>query len=62
MAESLFSTLKRVLAHHKTHADRAQARAAVFQLITMYYKRTRLHNALGYLSPAQFEERHRRVG
>ena len=62
MAESLFSTLKRELTHHETYATRADARAAVFQWITMYYQRTRLHSALGYLSPAQFEERHRNVG
>jgi len=61
MAESLFATLKRELTDHETYRDRAEARAAVSQWITTYYQRTRLHSALGYLSPAQFEEEHRRV-
>jgi len=62
MAEWLFSTLTRELTHHETHGDRAKTRAAVFQWIAMYYQRTRPHSALGYLSPAQVEERHRNVG
>lgn len=62
MAESLFSTLKRELTLHETYATRAQARVAVFQWIAMYYHRARLHSALGYLSPEQFEKEHRKAG
>ena len=62
MAESRFSTMTSELAHSETFGDRAEALAGVFQRITKYYQRTRLHSALGYLSAAQFEERHRRVG
>ena len=62
MAESLFSSLEREPGHHEPYGARAQARAADCQWIAMFHQRTRLHSALGYLSPAQCEERHRRAG
>ena len=49
MAESLFSTLKRELVRYEACEDCAKARSAVVQRITIYYQRTRLHSALGYL-------------
>lgn len=54
-AESLWATLKRELA--SSFASHAQARAAVFDYIEIFYNRTRLHSRLGYLSPEAFEAR-----
>jgi transposase InsO family protein len=53
--ESLWSTLKRELAHRGAFATRQRARSAIFEYIEVFYNRQRLHSALGYKSPEQFE-------
>jgi transposase InsO family protein len=53
--ESFFSTLKRELIHQASYATRNQARTAVFEYIEVFYNRQRLHSALGYQSPVDFE-------
>ena len=53
--ESFWSTLKRALVHGQTFATHAQARAAIFEWIEVFYNRTRFHSALGYQSPVDFE-------
>lgn len=53
--ESFWSTLKRDLIHRTRFATRAQARAAIFEWIEVFYNRVRLHSALGYQSPVDFE-------
>ena len=53
--ESFWSSLKRELVHRVRFATRAQARAAVFDWIEIFYNRERLHSALGYKSPVDFE-------
>jgi Integrase core domain len=53
--ESFWSTLKRGLIHPRTFATRAEARAAIFEWIEVFYNRTRLHSALGFHSPVDFE-------
>lgn len=53
--ESFWSSLKRELVHRTQFATRAQARAAVFEWIEIFYNRERLHSALGYQSPVDFE-------
>jgi transposase InsO family protein len=55
MKESFWATLKSECAT-QSFATRAQARAAVFEYIEVFYNRQRLHSALGYLSPEQFEQ------
>jgi putative transposase len=55
MMESFWSTLKRGLIHHRAFATRAQARAAIFEWIEVFYNRTRFHSALGFKSPVDFE-------
>lgn len=55
MKESFFATLKTECAS-QPFATRAQARTAVFEYIEVFYNRQRLHSALGYLSPEQFEQ------
>ncbi len=53
--ESFFSTLKREEVYQQPYATHAQARAAIFQYIEVFYNRQRRHSALGYLSPVEFE-------
>jgi transposase InsO family protein len=53
--ESFWATLKNELVHHERFATRAQARAAIFEYIEVFYNRQRLHSSLGYVSPDQFE-------
>ena len=53
--ESFWSSRKRELVHRVRFATRAEARAAVFEWIEIFYNRARLHSALGYKSPVDFE-------
>ncbi len=53
--ESFWSTLKCGLVHRAHFANRAQARAAIFEWMEVFYNRERLHSALGYQSPVDFE-------
>lgn len=55
MKESFFATLKTECVT-RPFATRAQARTAIFDYIEGFYNRQRLHSALGYLSPDQFEQ------
>lgn len=55
LMESFWSSLKRELVHRVHFTTRAQARAAIFEWIEIFYNRERLHSALGYLSPVDFE-------
>jgi len=55
MMESFWSTLKRELVHRCQFATRAQARTVIFEWIEVFYNRERLHSALGYKSPVDFE-------
>ena len=54
--ESFWSSLKYELVYHRRFATRAEARTAIFDYIETFYNRTRLHSALGYRSPEQFEQ------
>lgn len=54
--ESFFSSLKQELTHHERFASLDQARGKVFEYIEVFYNRQRLHSALGYRSPAEFEK------
>lgn len=57
VAESFFSNLKNELVHHCDFVSRDAARAAIFDYVEVFYNRQRRHQALGYLTPAQFEQR-----
>src|SRR5262249_37586854 len=54
--ESFFATLKKELVHHQSYRTRAEARASVFEYIEAFYNRVRRHSALGYRSPAEYEQ------
>lgn len=60
-SESLFATIKGELLDADDFQTRRQAKAAIFQYIEVFYNRKRLHSALGYQSPDQFEATHRTV-
>jgi putative transposase len=51
--ESFFASLKKEHVHHTRFHTRAQARAAVFEYVEVFYNRQRLHSALGYRTPAE---------
>jgi len=55
--EAFWSTLKLELIYRRPQkfADLQEARAAVFEYIEVFYNRQRLHSALGFTSPANFE-------
>jgi transposase InsO family protein len=53
--EAFWSTLKMELVYRQTFATRQQARAAIFEYIEIFYNRQRRHSALGYATPAAFE-------
>jgi len=58
VAESFFSTIKLELVYETEWTTRAQARAAIFEYLEVFYNGERRHSSLGYLSPAAFERHH----
>ena len=55
LIESFWSSLKRELVHRCEFTTRAEAQAAIFEWLEVFYNRERLHSALGYQSPVDFE-------
>lgn len=55
MAESFFASLECELIDRRVWKTKAEARMALFQWIEGWYNPRRLHSALGYVSPMQFE-------
>ena len=53
--ESFWATLKGELIQDRVFASRAEAKSEIFWYIEVFYNRTRLHGALGYTSPVDFE-------
>jgi putative transposase len=56
MAESFFASLECELLIRRKFASQAEARMAVFSYIEGFYNPRRLHSALGYRSPNDYEE------
>ena len=56
LAESFVATLKTELLYRNAWPTRQAARTAIFEYIEGFYNTRRRHSALGYLSPAEFEE------
>jgi len=54
--ESFWATLKSECLRGRSFATRAQARLAIFTYVHTFYNRRRLHSALGYCSPLDFEQ------
>ena len=55
VAESFFATIKVELIHQQSWPTRAAAQRAVFEYIEVFYNRQRLHSALGYRPPAEYD-------
>src|SRR6202162_6463300 len=55
--ESFLKTLKREEIHASAYRDFEDLHGRVEEFIDRYYNRCRLHSALGYSSPEEFEER-----
>ena len=53
--ESFWSSLKYETVYQHRFATRAEAKAALFDYIEIFYNRRRLHSSLGYVSPITFE-------
>ncbi|MFD8638116.1 IS3 family transposase [Streptomyces sp. NPDC059533] len=55
LSESFFATLKNELVSQRRWHSRSVARSAIFEYIEGWYNTHRLHNGLGYQSPAEYE-------
>jgi putative transposase len=55
--ESFIKTLKREEIYANTYRDLEELRANIEAFIEQYYNRCRLHSALGYRPPEEFEQR-----
>jgi transposase InsO family protein len=53
--EAFWSTLKLELIYRRDFQDARQVRGALFDYIEVFYNRQRLHSALDYRTPVQFE-------
>ena len=53
--ESFFSSLKNELVRHRQFQNQAEAQVAIEDYIDRFYNQQRLHQALGYRSPEEFE-------
>lgn len=58
VTESLMGVIKSECVHARTYATREQAALDIFDYIERFYNRLRIHSALGWLSPAEFEAMH----
>ncbi len=56
-AESFMGILKRECVHRKTFETRGQAQIEIFEYIEAFFNRLRMHSALGFMSPMEFEEK-----
>ena len=50
------ASFKKELVHDADFATRAEARAAIFEYIEVFYNNQRRHSSLGYVSPAEYEQ------
>jgi putative transposase len=57
--ESFMKTLKYEEVHRSEYRDLAEVRASIREFLEKVYNQKRLHSALGYLPPAEFERNHK---
>jgi putative transposase len=53
--EAFWSTLKQELVYRRRFLTRSEATTAIFDYIEGFYNRSRLHSALGFTSPLDYE-------
>jgi putative transposase len=58
--ESFFATLKKELIHGRRFRTRDEAKLIIIDYIETFYNAKRLHSALGYMSPIEFERHYRK--
>jgi putative transposase len=58
--ESFMKTLKYEEVLRNEYRDLAEARASIAEFLEKVYNQKRLHSALGYLPPAEFDAQHRK--
>ena len=61
VAESFFKTLKTELIYHENYNTINEAELSVFEYIEIWYNKQRLHSALGYLTPWEYEMKYYQV-
>lgn len=54
--ERFMNAVKNEWTEHRRYAGIDEVRSSVFEYIEIFYNRRRLHQALGYLSPVEFEK------
>jgi putative transposase len=59
--ESFFSALKLELVYQERFTKRQEARDEIFEYIEVFYNRRRMHSAVGYMSPVEYEENFKKV-
>jgi putative transposase len=58
LAETFFASLEKELLRNERFPTREHARMRIFWYIECFYNTRRRHSSLGYLSPADYEQRH----
>lgn len=58
--ESFMKTLKYEEVHRNEYRDLGEARSCIAEFLEKVYNKKRLHSALGYLPPAEFETLHKK--
>ena len=57
VTESLMGVIKSECVHARTFEGREQATLEIFEYIECFYNRVRIHSAIGWMSPADYEAR-----
>lgn len=60
ITESFFHSLKTELIFWNRYQSREEAKRSIFEYIEIFYNRQRIHSALNYLSPEEFEIKNRK--
>lgn len=61
VAESFFKTLKTECVYHQKYNTINEAELSVFEYIEIWYNKQRLHSALGYLTPYEYEMKYYQI-